>query len=312
MASRSNVARKTPAKTTTAVANNGRPAGLFTWIAVGLVVVVVAGLVIIKVMSGSPTTSQSTGFQSTDATTVSQLTTIPASVFNTVGVNSPVAPVTPPIALKNQPALTAVSASGATLPEVFYLGAEYCPFCAAQRWPTIIALSRFGTWSGLGNTTSSSIDVYASTPTFTFLKTKYSSKYLVFKGIEELNNVYNSSTGSYGKLQTPTKAEQAIFSKYDTPKYIPGMTAADTGSIPFITMGNKFIVSGASYTPATLSGLTRSAIAAGLNDTTSPVTSAIIASANYQTAALCTMTNQQPSTVCTSPGVLAAKKAMKL
>ncbi len=307
------MAKKPPAKQPPAPTTTGRPAGLFTWIAVGLVVVVVAGLVIIKVVSGSPTTTKSSGFQPTDATTVSELTTIPASIFNTVGITSPVASVTPPIELKNQPALTATSSSGATLPEVFYLGAEYCPYCAAQRWPTIIALSRFGSWKGLGNTTSSSVDVYASTPTFTFWKSTYSSKYLVFKSIEELNNVYNASTNPpYGKLQTPTKAEQAIFAKYDTSKYIPGMTAADNGSIPFLTMGNKFVVSGASYTPATLSGLTRGSIASGLKDASSPVTDAIIASANYQTAALCKLTNQQPSMVCNSSGVLAAKKAMKL
>jgi hypothetical protein len=62
----------------------------------------------------------------------------------------------------------------------------------------------------------------------------------------------------------------------------------------------------------TLSGLSRSSIAAALQDTTSPVSDAIIASANYLTASFCTLTHQQPSAVCTSPGVLAAKKAMKL
>jgi hypothetical protein len=306
------VAKKPPARKSPAKATTGRPAGLFTWIAVGLVVVVVAALVIIKVVSGSPTTSQNSSFQATDPATVAQLTTIPSTVFDTVGVNSPVAQVTPPIVLKNQPALTGSSSTGAKVPEVFYLGAEYCPFCAAQRWPTIIALSRFGTWSGLGNTTSSSIDYAANTPTFTFYKAKYSSKYLAFSSIEETTNVYDSATGNYTKLQTPSKAQQTIFSKYDTPKYVPGMTAADAGAIPFITLGNKFLVSGASYGPLTLSGLTRSSIAAGLNDTTSPVTDAIITSANYLTASLCTLTNQQPGSVCTSSGVMAAKKAMKL
>lgn len=307
------MAKKPPAKKQPVKASTGRPAGLFTWLAVGLVIVVVAALVIIKVTSGSPTSSNSSGFQATDATTLSELTTVPASVFDTIGVNSSVAPVTAPIELKGQPALTGTSASGATLPEVFYLGAEYCPYCAAQRWSTIIALSRFGTWKNLGNTTSSSVDVYPSTPTFTFLKATFSSKYLVFKSVEEYNNTYNASANPpYGKLQTPTKAEQAVFTKYDTSKYITSMTAAQDGSIPFISIGNKFVVSGASYTPATLSGQTRSQIAAGLNDTTSPVTAAIIASANYQTAAFCSLTNNLPSSVCTSSGVLAAKKAMKL
>ncbi len=79
-----------------------------------------------------------------------------------------------------------------------------------------------------------------------------------------------------------------------------------------MSLGNKFLGSGSSYTPATLANLSRSAIAAGLSDSTSPVTDAIISSANYYTAALCKLTNNQPGSVCTSKGVMAAKKAMKL
>ncbi len=32
-------------------------------------------------------------------------------------------------------------------PEVLFVGAEFCPFCAAERWPLIVALSRFGHFS---------------------------------------------------------------------------------------------------------------------------------------------------------------------
>src|SRR6185437_5791132 len=49
--------------------------------------------------------------------------------------------------------------SGAALtsggkPEVLYIGAEYCPYCAAERWAMVVALSHFGTLSGLGLTHS--------------------------------------------------------------------------------------------------------------------------------------------------------------
>jgi hypothetical protein len=293
-------------------ASSGRPAGLFTWLAIGLVVVVVATLVIIKVASGSNTPTGSATWTATDATTAAQVTGVPASVFNTVGITSPVAQVSPPLILKGQPALTATSGTGATLPEVYYLGAEYCPYCAAQRWATIAALSRFGTFTGLGNTASYSKDVYPNTQSFTFLKTVYTSKYLVFKAVEAYTNIYDPTTQFYTPLQKPTAAETALLKKYDTPKYIAGMTSSDIGSIPFIDLGNKFLVSGASYSPDTLTNLTRTAIATGLSDPTSPVTDAIIASANYQTAALCTLTNNQPGNVCTSSGVMAAAKAMKI
>ena len=305
-------ARRPPARVA-AKSSSGRPAGLFTWLAIGLVVVIVATLVLVKVLSGSPANTTGKGsFSPVDPTTMAQVTGVPASVFNAVGVTSPVVQVSAPIPVKGQPPLTAQTSSGTTAPEVFYLGAEYCPYCAAQRWSTIIALSRFGTWSGLGNMASYAHDTYPNTPSFTFVRASYKSKYIVFKGIEEYTNYLNAAGTNYQLLQTPTKAEQALVVKYDTPKFIPGLTKADGNPIPFITMDNKFLMSGASFSPDTLTNLTRSAIATGLTDSSSPVTDAIIASANYQTAAICSLTNNLPATVCSSSGVMAAKTAMKI
>jgi thiol-disulfide isomerase/thioredoxin len=295
-------------------ARGGRPAGLFTWLAVGLVVVVVAALVIIKVASGSgtPSTDSST-WQAASPTTVAQLTSVPASVFNTVGTTSPIAQVTPPqVPLKKLPLLTATDANGKTVPEVLYMGAEYCPYCAAQRWSTIIALSRFGKFSGLGNMSSYSGDVYPNTPTFTFLKAKYTSSYVVFKTVELYTNYLNAAKSFYATLQKPTTQEEMEITKYDTDKYITGLTASTAGSIPFLSFGNKYLVSGSSYSPTTLAGSTRAEIAAALDNPTSPVTQAIIASANYQTAAICSLTKGQPGNVCSSSGVMAAAKAMSI
>jgi thiol-disulfide isomerase/thioredoxin len=284
-----NPARKPPAK-------GGRPAGLFTWLAVGLVVIVVAALVIIKVASGgSPTKPASSTFQPASPAVVTELTTIPASVFNTVGITSPIAGVNAPVTAKNQPELTATNAAGQKVPEVLYIGAEYCPYCAAQRWTTIIALSRFGTFS---------------TPSFTFLKTKYKSKYLVFKTVETYTNYLDAAGTYYEPLQKPTAAEEALLQKYDTSKFIKGLPASEDGSIPFIDYGNQYLVAGASYSPSTLSGSTRDEIAGALSNASSPITDAIITSANYQTAAICKLTNDQPSNVCTSSGVMTAAKAM--
>jgi hypothetical protein len=292
--------------------SSGRPAGLFTWVAIGLVVVIVAALVLIKVLSGSPSTPGKSTFSPVDPTTFAQITTVPMSVFNAVGVTSEAVQVTAPIAIKNQPALTTTNSAGKTLPEVLYVGAEYCPYCAAQRWATIVALSRFGTWSGLGNMTSYAHDVYPSTPTFTFAKAKYSSPYIAFTSVEEYTNYLNTAKSYYATLQKPTAAQVKLVEKYDTGKYITGLSSSDGNPIPFMTFDNKFLVSGASYSPDTLTNLTRTDIATGLSDSTSPVTDAIVASANYQTAAICSLTKNMPTNVCTSSGVLAAKKAMKI
>ena len=297
---------------TKAAAKGGRPAGLFTWLAVGLVIIVVAALVIIKVTSGGTAGGGSSSFQPTDPTTFSELTKVPASVFNTVGITSPVETVTAPLAVKGQPELMATNASGKKVPEILYIGAEYCPFCAAQRWATIIALSRFGTWGGLGNMSSYSQDVDPNTPSFTFVRATYKSKYVAFVGVEEFKDYIDPATNYYAVLQKPTAEQNALITKYDAPKYIPGLTTAQAKSIPFITFANRFLVAGASYSPTTLSGSTRSQIAAGLSNASSPVTEAIIASANDQTAAVCSLTNNLPSNVCTSAGVKTAKRAMGL
>ncbi|MEM3791396.1 MAG: DUF929 family protein, partial [Candidatus Micrarchaeaceae archaeon] len=44
-------------------------------------------------------------------------------------------------------------------PAVVYIGAEYCPFCAAERWALIIALMRFGNLSNISYMVSSPTDI---------------------------------------------------------------------------------------------------------------------------------------------------------
>lgn len=293
-------------------ASGGRPAGLFTWLAVGLVIVVVATLVVVKVTAGAPKSNGSSTFQAASASTVAQLTGISTSEFNAIGVTSSAAAVSAPIVLKKQPLLTGTSASGATLPKVLYIGAEYCPFCAAERWATIIALSRFGTFSNLGNTASYSGDVYGNTQSFTFAKSTYTSKYLVFSGVEEYSNLPDAANSFYYPLAKPSASEAADFNKYDMPKYVPGMTTQTELAYPFISFGNQYLISGSQFTPGLLANESRTQIASGLASTSSPITQAIIAAANYETAAICKLTGQMPTNVCSSSAVKAAITAGKL
>ena len=289
--------------------NTGRPAGLFTWVAVGLVVVVVAVLVIVKVTSGS-SSARNGADTVTSPTIVKELTTIPASVFNAVGVTSSTAQISKPIVLKNQPALSGTSSTGKTVPKFLYIGAEFCPYCAAERWSVIAALSRFGTWSGLENTASYINDVYGGTPSFSFVKSSYTSPYISFKGIEQFNNVPDPANQFYYPLMTTPTVDNNDFMKYDMPAYIPGMTSSNSHAYPFISIGNKWLISGAQYTPCILNQLSRDTIAAGLSTPSSPVTQAILASANYLTAAICKTTNEQPAAVCNSPAVTTAAKGL--
>ena len=91
-----------------------------------------------------------------------------------------------------------------------------------ERWALVLALSRFGSFSDLGLTTSSSTDVYPNTPTFSFHGSTYSSQYLAFDGVETTSNVPNAD--GYAALDTPTAEEQALQGKYDAPPTSPRTT----------------------------------------------------------------------------------------
>ena len=292
-------------------ARAGRPAGLFTWIAVGLVVMVVATLVIIKVTSGGSSGSGAQAFEPANPAVVSQLTSVPGSVFNTVGVTSSAFGVAPPQVMKKLPLLS-VTQNGKRVPEILYVGAEYCPYCAAERWATIIALSRFGTWSGLGDMASYSGDVYPNTPTFTFVRAHYHSPYVAFRSVEMYTNYLNAAKSYYQPLQKLTSAQNANFKTYDNCKYITGLTCQNNESFPFVNFANQVMIVGSSYIPAALDGNSRDQIAAGLSNASDQITEAIIATANYQTASICSIDGGQPTSVCTSAGVKAAAKKMGL
>jgi thiol-disulfide isomerase/thioredoxin len=179
-------------------------------------------------------------------------------------------------------------------PEVLYMGAEYCPYCAAQRWAMINALSRFGTFTGLTTTHSSSTDADPNTPTWTFYKSTYKSNYINFTPVEETTNERqgNSSSTSvpYVTLQTPTSAEQAIGQTYDPQGYIP-----------FIDLGNKYVQVGnlSPLSPTMLDGQSWAQVAAAMNNPSSAIGKAEIGNANYMTAGICKLTNNLPATACT-------------
>lgn len=280
--------------------------GLLTWGVVGLVVAVIAVLVIVKVASsgGDATTNGDAkgGFQAAPAALEAKVTGVPQAVFDKIGVTSPTVPVSAPTLIDGEPGLSFKGGS-VTTPGLFYFGSEYCPFCAGERWSVIIALSRFGKLGNLGLSASSPEDVYPSTPTFSFARATWSSDVLATRLVEQY--------AQDGKtvVMKPTKQDESIMAKYNTTKYFPG---GSNGSIPFVSINNRGLVSGASYSPSVLNGLTRDQIANGLSDASSPVTQAIIATSNYLSAIICSQTGNAPAKVCSSKGVTAAKAALKL
>ncbi len=83
------------------------PTALLTWGAVALVLIVVVVLVVVKLTGTSSPSASGATAQPVPAQIEQQVTNIPASVYNTVGVSSPTVAVSPPHQIKGQqPPLT--------------------------------------------------------------------------------------------------------------------------------------------------------------------------------------------------------------
>lgn len=290
------------------------------WGAVGIVVAVAVVLVALfanssteKPNSDSSSNGVATGRKPLPAPPayVRAITTIPAATFNSVGVNSLEVPFT---VTKDQPRLTSNSK-----PEFVYEGGEYCPYCAMMRYSLIAALSRFGTFAHLKETTSASDD--GNIPTFSFLGSTYTSKYVSFSPWETLDREQQP-------LQNPPRYVSKLYAKYDgspttgaaSQTFNPGGRAG----IPFLDIGNKYVSAG---DPAPFDSLWRPgdplynggpgrlAIAHGIHNPDSSTGKYVdgplfLAQANYISGAICSLDGGKPRAVCDSSGVLAVNRAL--
>jgi thiol-disulfide isomerase/thioredoxin len=257
-----------------------------------IVLVIVAAFIVIKLTQGSTSSPGNTSTAGTllPASVSSQVTGVPAATLDRVGKGAIPSYTSTPLGPASGAALT----SGGK-PEMLYIGAEFCPYCAAMRWSMAVALSRFGTLSPLHGIHSSATDTDPNTPTLTFYKTTYNSNYLTFTPVEV-------QTVSRAPLQNPTSAQNAIWAKYEPDP--------NTRGYPFIAFSNKFILKAPIYDPGVLAGKSWSQVAAALKDPTSPIAQNVNGAANYITGAICKMTNNQPSNVCSSPAVQAVQSGL--
>jgi Domain of unknown function (DUF929) len=279
------------------------------YLALGLIVVAIillGALVLVRDNSGPSTTSTVETFNPAPSSLVTTMTSVPASVYDSVGTSSPANPVQAP-----QPTgsgttpLWLSSDAGTSKPVVFFYGAEFAPYAAVQRWPLILALSRFGTFKQLGLMQSSASTAFADLSTFTFWNASstpsYTSKYLTFESVERYSSL-NPTGGRYLGLQRPDAEQAAAIAKY-------GQTA-DTFALTDVA--NRYVLNGASFAPGVLAGLSQSQIAGDLNTPASPLTQAVVTAANEITAAICAVDDDKPSTVCDSRAVAEADEELKI
>ncbi|WP_433049083.1 DUF929 family protein [Dactylosporangium sp. CS-033363] len=277
-----------------ATARRGRMRVAYSAIGAVLLVFVVMGLVKLGTAGGGGGGEEPSALPTGAAAeaVITGLTSVPATTLDTVAAGTK---PTLPSALTGQPALT-----DGGKPLILYVGAEYCPFCAAQRWPVVIALSRFGTFTGLSLTTSAADDTYPNTPTVSFHGATYTSQYLSFQGVETTTN--KRVNGQYAPLDQLTPAQQQVLQKYNAAPYVPADSA---GAIPFIDFGNKALQAGASFSPQLLADHSHQQVVDAIKDPNSQLGRAVDGSANAMTALLCKITGGQPGDVCTSAAVKA-------
>ena len=244
---------------------------ILTVVAAIIVVVVVAGyLYAVSLNSGSalngkPVSSavygplyqiaQTSAFSSTNATLLKKVTTYSGTPFTSGGK-----------------------------PIIVYIGADYCPYCAFQRWPLILSLMRFGNFSGLKYMQSTPTDVFPNTATFTFVGSRYSSSYIVFQPYEQEDRSGNP-------LQTVPSNYSTVFT-----------SSQFGGAYPFIDVANKYVVSGAFFFPGLFDNLNWTQIVGYLGSNTQ-IAAQVESSANVLTALICHVTNGNPSKVCDSSSV---------
>jgi uncharacterized protein DUF929 len=172
-------------------------------------------------------------------------------------------------------------------PEVLYIGADYCPFCAAERWSLVVALSKFGSFTGLTYMQSAdSPEAYPNTPTFSFHGATYTSQYVSFVSVEQQDRNKNP-------LETTTSQEQSILQQYD-PQYYPH------SSIPFVDVANLNVTynGGSQFSPGVLSGMNWTEIGSQLDNPSTAVAKAVDGAAKNLISAICKADGSTPSSLC--------------
>lgn len=173
-------------------------------------------------------------------------------------------------------------------PEVLFMGAEYCPYCGAERWAMIVALDKFGNFTGLQYMQSSPTDVYPNMSTFSFVNATYTSRYVSFVSVE----LYDRDVQP---LQVANATEVALMSQYDS-----------STAIPFVDFADEYTLVGAQYELAALRlGDNASAppaswdqIASQLNNASSVYAQNVDGAANQLISVICKIDGGQPASIC--------------
>jgi thiol-disulfide isomerase/thioredoxin len=182
-------------------------------------------------------------------------------------------------------------------PLVFFMGAEWCPFCASERWALVEATSRFGKWSGLGELLSrSGQDYFPPLPTYDLTRATYTSPYLNLRH-KELATVDGDPLQKLGSF------EERLVDEYDERGSVPFLFASGPGGRYTVELG---------FSPSLLEGRTfavlHKEVATGAP---TPAVEAIGGQADAITALICKLDGRQPASVCAKGSIPALEAELE-
>lgn len=182
-------------------------------------------------------------------------------------------------------------------PLVFFMGAEWCPFCASERWALVEATSRFGKWSGLRQLLSrEGQDYFPALATYDLTHATYTSKYLNLRH-KELATVDGNPLQKLGSF------EEKLVDEYD-----------ERGSIPFLfasgSHGRYTVELG--FSPGLLGGQTFAALHKEVAaEAPTEAAEAINGQADAITALICKLDGREPASVCAKGSIPALEKELE-
>jgi hypothetical protein len=268
------------------------------WVALACVV---ASLVVF--VPAAQAATRSDGSVPAPAQIAQLVTSVPASTLNEVGAGDSRNPITSPVfgISKGDGHFTSDGK-----PEIATVELAWCPHCAANSWALAVALSRFGTFTGLREINTGTYyckvdqdpcvlnpaQCFPYTHGLSFFGAHYQSRYISFAAIVEQDvNGHN--------LENPTRREERSLSTLHEGKVVPALD-----------VGGAWGFQGSGYDPVALAHETWSQIATSLAKPHNPIARVVDGLANLWTAAICEVTKGRPGSVCKSRGVRAAAAAV--
>jgi hypothetical protein len=182
-------------------------------------------------------------------------------------------------------------------PAFVYVGSGACPSCAFQQWALLVALSRFGSFSNLGQFVFPPMSTGTPLPlSWSFTGSTYTSASLTFDPADVSPFATSTPQGVLLHSASLSRLQKQAIDGLEGP-------TPESQSLPFTDIANRFWDEGFPVTPSNtwftlLEGLSLDQVAADLNDPASPVAQLIDGVANEMIGDICDVVGVKSAPMC--------------